>query len=156
MAAVTTLDRGPGVIARRVTVNAPADQLFALVNDPRKHGQLDGSGTVRDNVKGPERLSQGAKFTTKMRMFGVPYRLTCTVTAHEDTPERKLVEWEHPAGHRWRWEFVPVDDGTTEVTEIYNGTTSKVGRFQELTGLAGRNVAGIEQTLEKLAASYPD
>lgn len=155
MAAVTTVDRGPRVIARRVTVNAPADELFGLVNDPRKHGQVDGSGTVRDNVTGPELLSQGAKFTTAMKMFGVPYRMTCTVTAYEDTPERKLIEWEHPAGHRWRWEFVPVTAGTTEVTESYDGTTSKVGRFQEIAGLAGRNVSGIEQTLEKLAASYP-
>ena len=154
MAAATTLDRGPGVIARRVTVNAPAEELFALVNDPRKHGQVDGSGTVRNNVKGPETLSKVAKFTTNMRMFGVPYRLTCTVTAHEDTPERKLVEWEHPAGHRWRWEFVPVTAGSTEVTESFDPTKSKIGRVLEVTGLAGRNVAGIEQTLAKLAARY--
>lgn len=154
MAAVTTVDRGPGVIARRVTVNAPADELFALVNDPRQHGRVDGSGTVRDNVRGPAQLSQGAKFTTAMKMFGVPYRLTCTVTAHEDSPQRKVIEWQHPAGHRWRWEFVPVTADTTEVTEAYDGTTSKVGRFQEISGLAGRNVAGIEQTLEKLAARY--
>src|SRR5699024_6643651 len=100
MAAVTTVDRGPGVIARRVTVNAPADELFALVNDPRQHGRVDGSGTVRDNVRGPAQLSQGAKFTTAMKMFGVPYRLTCTVTAHEDSPQRKVIEWQHPAGHR--------------------------------------------------------
>ena len=154
MAAVTTLDRGPGVIARRVTVNAPADELFALVNDPHKHGQLDGSGTVRDNVKGPDALSQGAKFTTNMRMFGFPYRITCTVTANEDDAERKLVEWQHPFGHKWRWEFVPVTDNSTEVTESYNGTTSKIGRLQELSGLASRNVAGITKTLEKLAESH--
>ena len=154
MTAVTVIDRGPGVIARRVTVNAPAGELFALVNDPRKHGQVDGSGTVRDNVRGPEQLSQGAKFTTAMKMFGVPYRLTCTVTEHEDTEDRKIIEWEHPAGHRWRWEFVPTAAGTTEVTESYDGTTSKVGSLLEIVGLAGRNVAGIEQTLEKLAATY--
>lgn len=60
-----------------------------------------------------------------------------------------------PGRHRWRWEFVPVGDGVTEVTESYDGTTSKVGRFQELSGLAGLNVAGIEKTLTKLAERYP-
>lgn len=154
MSAISTVDRGPGVIARRVTVNAPADELFALVNDPRKHSVVDGSGTVVKNVKGPQQLFLGAKFATSMRMYGVPYRLTCTITDHEDTPQRKVVEWEHPAGHRWRWEFVPVSEGSTEVTESYDGTTSKVGRFQEITGLAGRNVAGITNTLERLAGKY--
>lgn len=154
MAAVTTVDRGPRVIARRVTVNAPASELFALLIDPRKHGQVDGSGTVLANVSGPDRLFLGAKFTTSMRMFGIPYRLPCTVTAFEDGPDRKVIEWAHPAGHRWRWEFVPAAAGATEVTESYDGTTSKVGRFQEFSGLAGRNVAGITKTLEKLAASY--
>lgn len=154
MAPVTTVDQGPRVIARRVTVNAPAAELFAMLNDPRRHGEVDGSGTVRDNVRGPEQLSQGAKFTTAMKMFGVPYRLTCTVTEHEDTAERKVIEWEHPAGHRWRWEFIPVDQGTTEVTESFDPTKSKIGRVLEVTGLAGRNVAGIEQTLAKLAARY--
>lgn len=90
-----------------------------------------------------------------MKLFGFPYRLTCTVTAHVDSEDQKVIEWERPAGHRWRWEFVPVGDGVTEVTESYYGTTSKVGRFQELSGLAGLNVAGIEKTLTKLAERYP-
>ena len=91
MTEISTVDRGPRVVARSVTVNAPAEELFGLVNDPSKHGLVDGSGTVQDNVKGPSALSQGAKFTTAMRMYGVPYRITCTVTDHVDTPEYKVV-----------------------------------------------------------------
>lgn len=154
MASITTVDRGPRVVARRVTVNAPADELFALVNDPRKHGLVDGSGSVRDNVKGPATLSEGAKFTTKMRMYGVPYRITCTVTEHVDTPELKVVEWAHPAGHRWRWEFTPVSAGTTEVTESFDNRPSKLGKFFEVAGVADQNAAGITETLSGLAAKY--
>lgn len=154
MSNVITVDRGPRVVARRVTVNAPADQLFALVNDPRKHGLVDGSGSVRDNVKGPASLSKGAKFTTKMRMYGVPYRITSTVTEHVDTPESKVVEWAHPAGHRWRWEFTPVSDGSTEVTESFDNRPSKMGRLMEKVGMAERNGQGITETLSKLAAKY--
>lgn len=72
-----------------------------------------------------------------------------------DSEDQKVIEWGRPAGHRWRWEFVPVGDCVTEVTESYDGTTSKVGRFQETSGLAGLNVAGIEKTLTKLAERYP-
>ncbi len=154
MASITTVDRGPRVVARRVTVNAPADELFALVNDPRKHGLVDGSGTVRDNVSGPFELSKGAKFTTTMRMYGVPYRITCTVTEHVDTPEIKTLEWAHPAGHRWRWEFTPVSADVTEVTESFDNSTSKLGRVMERVGMARQNAAGITATLSGLAERY--
>ena len=154
MATITTVDRGPRVVARSVTVNAPADELFALVNDPRKHGLVDGSGSVRDNVKGPSALSKGAKFTTKMRMYGVPYRITSTVTDHVDTAERKVVEWQHPAGHRWRWEFTPITADTTEVTESFDPRPSKIGKVFEKIGVADQNAAGITETLSGLAAKY--
>ena len=154
MTAITTVDRGPRVVARSVTVNAPAGELFALVNDPRKHGLVDGSGTVQDNVKGPSALFEGAKFTTSMRMYGVPYRITCTVTDHVDTPEYKVVEWAHPAGHRWRWEFTPTADGRTEVTESFDNRRSKLGKLFEIVGMADKNAAGITKTLSGLAAKY--
>ena len=154
MTAITTVDRGPRVVARSVTVNAPADELFALVNDPRKHGLVDGSGTVKDNVKGPSTLSKGAKFTTAMRMYGVPYRITCTVTEHLDTPEQKVIEWAHPAGHRWRWEFTPTADGRTEVTESFDNRPSKIGKVFEKVGVSDQNAAGITETLSRLAARY--
>lgn len=154
MTSIAAVDRGPHVVARRATVHAPAQDLFALVNDPRLHATLDGSGTVRDNVQGPATLSKGAKFTTKMRMYGVPYRITCTVTDHVNTPESKVVEWTHPAGHRWRWEFTPITADTTEVTESFDNRPSKIGRFMEIVGMGKRNAAGITATLERLTAKY--
>ncbi|MDT0223850.1 SRPBCC family protein [Gordonia sp. AC31] len=154
MTAISTIDRGPRVVARSVTVNAPADELFALVNDPRKHGLVDGSGTVRDNVQGPATLHPGAKFTTAMRMYGVPYRTTCTVTEHRDTPAEKVIEWANPAGARWRWEFTPAGDGKTTVVESFDNRPSKLGRFYEIVGVSKQNAAGITETLSKLAARY--
>ena len=154
MTAISTVDRGPRVVARKVTVYAPAAELFSLVNDPRKHGLVDGSGTVRNNVKGPDALYEGARFTTGMRMYGVPYRITCTVTEHVDSPELKVVEWAHPAGHRWRWEFVPVGTDATVVTESFDNRHSKIGRFFERVGVADQNAKGITETLSKLAARY--
>ena len=154
MTSITTVDRGPHVVARRATVHAPAEDLFALVNDPRLHATLDGSGTVRDNVTGPATLTKGAKFTTKMRMYGVPYRITCTVTDHVDTPEIQVVESTHPAGHRWRWELAPLTTDTTEVTESFDNRPSKIGRFMEIVGMGERNADGITATLERLISKY--
>ncbi len=94
---VTTVDAGPRKVARRVTVNAPASEVFGLVADPRRHGELDGSGTVRDTAKSPDVLTEGAQFSVRMRMFGLPYRITSTVTEFE---KDRVVEWRHPLGHR--------------------------------------------------------
>src|SRR4051812_30198336 len=92
----------PRVVSRRIVVAAPAADLFALVADPHRHGELDGSGTVRNAVSGPDRLRLGDRFSVAMRLGPLPYRITSVVTAFE---ENTRLEWRHPAGHRWRWEF---------------------------------------------------
>jgi hypothetical protein len=152
---VITVDAGPHQVSRSAEVNAPAAELFAIVADPRRHHELDGSGTVGDNITCPGRLVPGARFSTKMRMFGLPYRITSTVTAIK--PD-ELVEWRHPVGHHWRWEFVPVAPTVTRVTETFDyrdtGPVKDRLRYYEWTGFAKRNAAGIEATLAKLRERY--
>ena|SRR5207247_239990 len=69
---VTVVDAGPRKVSRAAEVHAPARELFAIVADPRRHGELDGSGTVHGTVSGPERLSGGARFSVKMTWYGGP------------------------------------------------------------------------------------
>ncbi len=153
---VTIVDAGPHQVSRSIEVNAPAAELFALVADPRRHHELDGSGTVNNNIKAPAKLVAGAKFSTKMRMKGVPYWIVSTVTALK--PD-ELVEWRHPFGHHWRWEFEAVSPTVTRVTETFDyrntGTIKDSLKYYERTGFAKDNAKGIEATLTKLAAKYP-
>ncbi|MGO9253836.1 MAG: dimethyladenosine transferase, partial [Mycobacterium sp.] len=44
---VTVVDAGPHQVSRSVEVAAPVEELYALAADPRRHRELDGSGTVR-------------------------------------------------------------------------------------------------------------
>ena len=152
---VITLDAGPNQVSRAVDVNAPAAELFAIVADPRRHHELDGSGTVGDNIEAPDRLVAGARFSTKMTMLGLPYRITSTVTSIK--PD-ELIEWRHPVGHRWRWEFCAVSPTVTRVTETFDyrnaGPVKDRLRYFERTGFAKRNAAGIEATLTKLRDRY--
>ena len=150
--AVTTVDSGPRKVSRRVLVNAPAAQIFALIADPRRHPELDGSGTVRDSeVAGPDRLSVGARFTVGMRAYGVPYKITSTVTAYSDD---QTIEWQHPLGHRWRWELAEIEPGSTEVTETFDYTTARSPRMLELFGYPRINGEGMTKTLRALAARF--
>ena len=101
-----------------------------------------------------QRLAQGAKFSVNMKQYGVPYRITSRVTELEDG---RVVEWRHPMGHRWRWEFKPSSDDSTLVTETFD--YSQIGTLKakglELSGTPKKNAAGIEATLRQLQARYP-
>jgi Polyketide cyclase / dehydrase and lipid transport len=152
---VITVDAGPNQVSRSVEVAAPAAELFAIVANPRRHHELDGSGTVGDNIRAPERLESGSRFSTKMKMFGLPYRITSTVT--ELKPDR-LIEWRHPFGHKWRWEFEALSPTSTRVTETFDyrdtGPVKDALKYYEATGFAKRNAAGIEATLRRLHDRY--
>ncbi|MEK8170563.1 hypothetical protein NKH77_16050 [Streptomyces sp. M19] len=86
---------GGRVISRGITIAAPPSAVFAVIADPHRHADFDGSGTVRRSVSGPERLSLGAEFRMSMKLFGVTYQITNTVKEYE---ENRRIAWAHPAG----------------------------------------------------------
>ncbi len=151
---VTVVDAGPHQVSRSVEVAAPVEELYALVADPRRHRELDGSGTVRDNVKAPVKLAVGSKFSMKMKLYGLPYRITSTVTALKPN---EVVEWRHPMGHRWRWEFEALSPTLTRVTETFDyrdGAVKNKLKYYERIGARKANTAGIEATLAGLRERY--
>ena len=152
---VIVVEAGPQQVSRQVEVAAPAAELYDLVADPRRHHELDGSGTVVGNIKAPATLVVGSKFSTRMKMLGVPYRLTSTVTALKP---HELIEWRHPLGHRWRWKFESLSPTQTRVTETFDyrdaGALKKRLKYYERMGFAKANAAGIESTLAKLRDRY--
>jgi hypothetical protein len=150
---VTEVDAGPKQVSRTAVIGASAQELYAMVADPHRHGELDGSGTVKDTVSGPDRLTKDAKFSVKMKQYGVPYRITSRVTELE--PDR-VVEWRHPVGHRWRWEFDAQGDGSTKVTETWDASRINGVLFAAFKAgsVLKRNGEGITATLQNLQQKY--
>ena len=133
-----------------VTVAAPPATVFAIVADPRQHPRIDGSGTVRDAVSGPDRLELGSRFGMSMKM-GAPYLISNKVVEHE--PDR-LIAWRHVGLHRWRYELTPTADGGTEVTETWDLSHYPAPLRALLSGLFGEKTqAAIDATLVKLKAA---
>ena len=106
--------------AGRITIDAPISLIFDIIADPRMHAEFDGSGTVQRQIKGPQRLSQGATFGMAMRV-GFPYTITNTV---EEFEEPTRIAWRHLGRHRWRYELEARDESTTVVTETFDGSTA--------------------------------
>ncbi|MFD0774966.1 SRPBCC family protein [Streptomonospora algeriensis] len=131
-------------VSRSVVIDAPAERIFRILSDARRHHEFDGSGTVRRATAGAESLGPGSRFAMDMRM-GVPYRIANRVVEYE---ENRLIGWRHFGPHIWRWRLEPLDDGTTRVTETFDYTRLPVAYI--LLGYPARNARGIEQTLPRL------
>lgn len=106
-----------GVSVERVIAAEPGP-IFALLADPSRHREIDGSGTVRDAVGGSTRLSLGARFGMGMRV-GAQYEMTNEVVEFEK--DRRIAWQARPAasivgkvagGRIWRYELEPVAGGT--------------------------------------------
>ena len=106
------------IVSVQRVMRAPATAIFDVLANPRRHSEIDGSGTVRQaRPDAPDRLSLGATFAMNMRR-GLPYGMINTVTEFD---EGRRIAWSpKPANGRgarffgriWRYELEPVDEGT--------------------------------------------
>ena len=136
-------------------VPAPSQEVFAVLADPRRHREIDGSGTLRDTVDGPPRLFRGATFAMRMQL-GAPYSMTNTVVEYE---EGRRIAWQpRPTsavaarvigGRIWRYELEPVEGGTL-VRETWD---IRAERFPlPLLGMRATTRRAMTRTLERLEA----
>lgn len=136
-------------VSRSAVVAAPPAEVFALLADPQRHAEIDGSGTVKGVVQGPERLALGDRFGMRMRL-GLPYVISNEVVELE--PDRRIA-WRHLGHHVWRYELEPVDGGT-RVTETFDWERARSPLALELLGIPARNARSIDATLERLVARF--
>ena len=138
-------------VSGSTVVNAPPAVVFAILADPRQHPRIDGSGSVRGVVSGPDRLTLGSEFAVDMRL-AAPYRIKNRVVELE---EDRRIAWRHFGAHRWRYELEPLpaeQGGGTRVTETWDDSRyHAVGAAAlRLLGFPARNQRGIDQTLVRL------
>ncbi len=158
---------GNTVSVERV-IKAPASAIFALLADAGKHSSFDGSGSVNHSVLGapPARraggqsqpLALGAKFGMAMRgrpeSLFLPYRTTNTVIEFE--PDRRIA-WKTTmagglvGGRIWRYELVPVDDGTL-VRETWDVSQDRQRPILKIGSMPKQSEDAIRATLARIAA----
>ena len=131
-------------------IAAPPEAIFAFLVDPRKHREIDGSGTVRDAKGEPQTLELGSTFGMSMKM-GLPYSMESTVIEYE---QNRLIAWQthgptrigkYVGGRIWRYELEPVDGGT-KVSESWD-----IRQESALTRPIVRK--GAEKTRKDMAAT---
>jgi polyketide cyclase/dehydrase/lipid transport protein len=113
-------------------VAAPVSRVFAIVSDPARHVDIDGSGMLQAAPDAMPLTAVGQTFEMDMdrRPLGdIPnmaeYKVRCTVT--QLIPNR-LIEWtvqaigKPPAGHVYGWQIEPLTDGECLVTSYCDWT----------------------------------
>jgi uncharacterized protein YndB with AHSA1/START domain len=101
-------------VTRKVPV--PAERLFAVLVDPARHPEIDGSGMVRGAATTGQVTKVGDMFTMDMNQAALgDYQADNHVVELE--PGRKIA-WatagagQEPLGHVWIWEFTSEGDST--------------------------------------------
>lgn len=140
------VDRDAKQTSVSIQIGATAEQIFALLADPKQHPLFDGSGMLQGEISGPSRLTLGDKFSMSMKFGPLPYRISSTVVEFE---ENRLIAWQHFGKHRWRYALDPNGE-TTVVTETFDWSTSILSPAIEAAGYPDRHLANIERTLGRL------
>lgn len=152
---MTTSSQSPGhdaehrIVSVSQFVPATPAQIFELLATPNRHAEIDGSGSVKGNLSGPERLSLGAKFGMSMRI-GLPYRITNVVVEFE---EGRRIGWRHFGGHVWRYILEPVEGGTL-VTEQFDYSTNRANWLLRAMNAVSTNEVSMRKTLLNLAKRF--
>ena len=108
----------PKIKSARIIIHAKSSLIFSILNNPKRHKEIDGSATITANVSGPDELVLGSKFGMKMHL-GITYRIRNTVVEYK---KNELIAWKHLGQWRWRYELVDIGNGSTQVTETFDGS----------------------------------
>ena len=146
----------PDVVSVERVIAAPAAEIFAIIADPSRHHEIDGSGTVRDAKGAPATLTLGSTFGMSMK-WGLPYSMHNTVVEFE---QDRRIAWQTTGampligrfigGRIWRYELEPASNGTL-VRESWDISHE---RFKAaVRGMAKRTSESMRATLDRLAAA---
>ncbi len=145
----------PLVVSVTARIDAPAHELFALLRDPARHRDVDGSGMIRGS-DAPAVGKVGDTFVVRMHNdeFG-DYEMRNHVVEYVAdraiawAPKRHDVD-DEDWDHRWGWRLEPAGEAT-EVTAFFDCTrVPEDGRRILRNGERWR--ADLERSLERLGA----
>jgi hypothetical protein len=137
---------------RRV-VHAEAREVFAVLSDPRRHPELDGSGTLRAAPDAGVITGLGDEFVMQLHADDLgSYRSRSVVVRYE--PDRAIA-WspgpvgERPFGHVYGYTLEPAGPGRTQVTQTYDWSAVTDPRLRGQLPRVSRDE--LARTLELLA-----
>lgn len=122
----STMLNDPLVVTAQRRIDAPAAELFAVVADPRRHIDFDGSGMLRGTTATSPVERAGDQFLTQMyyEQFGDYEMMNRVVEFDRDRriswePKRHDIIEDDDWHHRWGFDL-EADGDATVVTEFFD------------------------------------
>ena len=134
-------------------VDAPIERVFALLADPDRHPDLDGSGTLRASQTHAILTQVGDEFTMDLHADNLGDYQTRSVVTHYERD--RVLGWApgpvdaKPFGHTFIFVLEAVTDDRTQVTETYDW--SAVTDPQLLASMPLVTAEALTSTLDNLA-----
>jgi uncharacterized protein YndB with AHSA1/START domain len=150
-------------------LQAPASTVFALLADPRRHREFDGSGMLVDAVTPGVLTGIGNVFTMRMRNdemgdysidnhvveFDRDRRIAWAPVLSAASREEDRAEIGHRLHHQWGYELEPVRPDATLVTEFFDCSRSP-DDFQKVLKGGSIWTKAIGSSLDKLEQLLQD
>lgn len=139
------------------TVGASAATLFAVLTDPRRHVEIDGSGMLQADVTSRPISGVGQVFTMAMRYPSLgDYRTENHVLEFE--PDRRIVwttarEGRPPAGVQWGWTLEAVGPQETRVVHSYDWSNVVDPAVLARVSFPRVSAADLQTSVQHLAAA---
>ena len=147
------------------TIGAPAEKLFGILARPDRHPLIDGSGMLREATSDAVLTGVGDVFTMtmhndemgdyEMSNYVVQYDLNRRIGWEPELKAATRQEDQEAIGdraeHLWAFDLVPVDAGSTLVTETYDCSRAPEWLRKAVRG-GERWRESMTLTLEKLDA----
>jgi hypothetical protein len=140
------------------TIDHSAKDLFAVISNPSRHGEIDGSGFIRSDDHTDRITANGQKFRMNMSgpHMGGDYQTDNFVTGFAAD---KLLAWKtapagtEPPGWEWVWDLEPQGPDATEVRLTYDWSkvTDKDLLAKNLFPLVSKDQ--LDESLANLAAA---
>ncbi|MGW2965160.1 hypothetical protein ACWDGI_42890 [Streptomyces sp. NPDC001220] len=148
-------EEGPTHTTVSQVLDAPAERIFTVLRDARRHPELDATGRLRHAETSQPLTAVGDTFIMAMHSeeHG-DYRIENRVVAFT---ENQVIGWapgqpgQRPPGHRFTWKLTPTDGGRTEVTQIYDWAA--VTHPAHLVRLPVVSADELDASLTRLAAA---
>ncbi len=134
-------------------IEAPVERVFALLADPDRHPDIDGSATLRSSHTHTVITEVGDVFTMNLHAQDVGhYQTQSVVTSYE--PDR-VIGWApgpvdgEPLGHTFTYTLEPAGTDRTRVTETYDWSAVTDDRVRGVCPRVSREE--LARSLELLA-----
>jgi hypothetical protein len=147
---------GETVVSVERVIKAPAASIFAILADPSRHPEIDGSGAVKKpKDDAPHNLTLGSKFGMSMKL-GLPYSMSNTVI---EFVQDKRIAWQTVfagplgrvvGGRIWRYDLDEAPGGT-RVTETWDISKDKQRVFFKMGNVSKVTASSMTKSLERLA-----